>query len=190
MKTSNLYLVMFLSTLMIFSCKSKEEVGLSPKDQGEVLIEQYCSGSEFFSDKKTFRSSGIGESLDQMTAKKKARSNAQSELAKTISSTMKIVGDNYVNSTEFNNKEEVTETFNEMARTIVNQELSGAIKICEKFTKTSEGKFKAYLALELSADKLAMKYNERLSNDEKIKADYNYQKFKDIFEAEMANLNN
>ena len=60
----------------------------------------------------------------------------------------------------------------------------------KKFTKTSEGKFKAYLALELSADKLAMKYNERLSKDEKIKADYNYQKFKDIFEAEMANLNN
>ena len=190
MKTSNLYLVIFLSILMIISCKSKEEVGLSPKEQGEVLIEQYCSGSEYFSDKKTFRSSGIGESIDQMTAKKKARSNAQSELAKTISSTMKIVGDNYVNSTEFNNKEEVTETFNEMARTVVNQELSGAIKICEKFTRTSDGKYKADIALELSAEKLAMKYNERLSKDEKIKAEFNYQKFKEIFEAEMAKLNN
>ena len=69
---------------------------------------------------------------------------------------MKIVGDNYVNSTEFNNVEEVTETFNEMSRTVVNQQLSGAIKICEKFTKTPEGKFKCYMAMELSADKLAM----------------------------------
>ena len=68
----------------------------------------------------------IGESLDQMTAKKKARSNAQSELAKTISSTMKIVGDNYVNSTEFNNKEEVFRdvSMSLMARTVVNQALS------------------------------------------------------------------
>ena len=58
MKTSNLYLVMFLSTLMIFSCKSKEEVGLSPKDQGEVLIEQYCSGSRILSlIRNTFRAS-------------------------------------------------------------------------------------------------------------------------------------
>lgn len=189
MKTSKFYVTIFLSTLLIFSCKTKEEVGISPKEQGEVLIEQYCSGPNYFSDKKTFRSSGIGESIDQMTAKKKARSNAQSELAKTISSTMKIVGDNYVNSTEFNNKEEVTETFNEMARTVVNQELSGAIKICEKFTKTTEGKFKAYLAIELSSEKLASKYKERLSNDEKLKAEFNYERFKEIFEAEMSKMN-
>ena len=79
-----------------------------------------------------------------MTAKKKARSNAQAELAKTISSTMKIVGDNYVNSTEFNNKEEVTETFNETSRTVVDETLNGVVTICEKMTKTSDGKFKCY----------------------------------------------
>lgn len=190
MTKNNFYLVVVLSAFLVVSCKSKKEVGVSPKQQGEVLIEQYCSGSDYFSDKKTFRSSAIGESLDQMAAKKKARSNAQSELAKTINSTMKIVGDNYVNSTEFNNKEEVTETFNEMARTVVNQQLSGAIKICEKFTKTPEGKYKCYMALELSADKLAMKYNEKLSKDERIKAEFNYQKFKDIFESEMSKLEN
>ena len=190
MKLNNTLLIIAASILMIVSCKSKKEVGVSPQDQGEVLIEQYCSGSEYFSDKKTFRANAIGESSDQMTAKKKARSNAQSELAKTINSTMKIVGDNYVNSTEFNNVEEVTETFNEMSRTVVNQQLSGATKICEKFTKTPEGKFKCYMAIELSADKLAMKYNEKLSKDERIKAEYNYQKFKEIFEQEMSRLAN
>ena len=87
-----------------------------------------------------------------MTAKKKARSNAQAELAKTISSTMKIVGDNYVNSTEFNNKEEVTETFNEMSRTVVNETLNGVVTICEKMTKTPDGKYKCYMALELAAE--------------------------------------
>lgn len=176
--------------LVLFSCKSKKEVGVSPKEQGEILIEQYCSGDEYFSDKKTFRANAIGESLDQMTAKKKARSNAQSELAKTISSTMKIVGDNYVNSTEFNNKEEVTETFNEMARTVVNEQLQGAVKVCEKMTKTQEGKYKCYMAIELTASKLAQKYHEQLSKDEKIKADYNYEKFKETFDKEMEKLSN
>ena len=179
-----------LSTLLVVGCKSKEEVGVSPKQQGEVLLEQYCSGKDFFSDKKTFRASAIGESLDQMTSKKKARSNAQSELAKTINSTMQIVGDNYVSSTEFNNKEEVTESFNEMARTIVNEELRGAIKICEKFTKTSEGKYKCYMAIELSADKLVAKYHERLSKDEKVKAQYNYEQFKKTFEEAMEQIAN
>ena len=84
----------------ISSCNSNK--GLSVEEQGEVLIEQYCSGDKYFSDKNTFRGNAIGESLDQMTAKKKARSNTQAEIAKSISSTMKIVGDNYVSSSEFN----------------------------------------------------------------------------------------
>ena len=107
-----------------------------------------------------------------------------------MKSTMQIVGDNYVSSTEFNNKEEVTESFNEMARTIVNEELRGAIKICEKFTQTSEGKYKCYMAIELSADKLVAKYHERLSKDEKVKAQYNYEQFKKTFEDAMEQIAN
>ena len=90
MKLSN-YILLLFALATIYSCKSNQ--GLSVEDQGEVLIEQYCSGDKYFSDKNTFRGNALGESLDQMTAKKKARSNAQAELAKTISSTMKIVGD-------------------------------------------------------------------------------------------------
>lgn len=190
MRILKIMTVFAVSTFLAVGCKSKEEVGVSPKEKGEVLLEQYCSGKDFFSDKKTFRASAIGESLDQMTSKKKARSNAQSELAKTMNSTMQIVGDNYVSSTEFNNKEEVTESFNEMARTIVNEELRGAIKICEKFTQTSEGKYKCYMAIELSADKLVTKYHERLSKDEKVKAQYNYEQFKKTFEDAMEQIAN
>ena len=184
----NSYLLLLLATVTFFSRKSNK--GLSVEDQGDVLIEQYCSEDKYFSDKNTFRGNALGESLDQMTAKKKARSNAQAELAKTISSTMKIVGDNYVSSTEFNNKEEVTETFNEMARTVVDEQLQGVVTIGEKMTKTSEGRDKCDMAIELAAEKLASKYHERLSKDEKLKADYNYEKFKETFEKEMEKLSN
>jgi hypothetical protein len=170
----------------LISCNSNK--GLSVEDQGEVLIEQYCSGDKYFSDKNTFRGNAVGESLDQMTAKKKARSNTQAEIAKTISSTMKIVGDNYVSSSEFNNKEEVTETFNEMSRTIVDEQLKGVVTICEKMTKTAQGKYKCYMAMEIAAEKLASKYHERLSKDEKLRADYNYEKFKETFEKEMERM--
>jgi hypothetical protein len=101
---------------------------------------------------------------------------------------MKIVGDNYVNSTEFNNKEEVTETFQEMARTVVDQELRGAVEICEKLTQRENGTFVSYVALELSGSKIADAYNSGLSQNEKLKADYNYEKFKDTFEKEMEKM--
>lgn len=175
-------IAMFASTcILMSSCTATKKV----KSNGETLISMHCSDDEHLSDKEHIRSTGIGESMDQMTAKKKARSNAQSELAKTISSTMKIVGDNYVNSTEVNNKEELTETFQELSRTVVDQELQGAVKICEKFTKTDEGNYKCYMALELSGSDLLKKYNEALSSDDKLKADYNYEQFKEVFEQEM-----
>jgi hypothetical protein len=172
------------------SCKKKKGATETPKPEGEVLINEYCSSGEFFSDKKTFRATATGESMDRETAKKKARSNANGELAKTIKTTMKIVGDNYVNSTEFNNREEVTETFNEMARTVIDQELVGAIKICDKLTRKPDGNYVSYIAIELSGEDLVSKYNENLSKDERIRAEYNYEKFKDTFEAEMEKLEN
>lgn len=126
--------------------------------------------------------------MSRETAKKIARSNAEDRLARTISATVKAVTDNYVNSTKFNNREEVTETFNNLARTIVDQELRGAKLICEKLTQKEDGNYVSYLALELSGEEIAQAYNENLSKDERIKAEYNYEKFKETFEEEMRKL--
>jgi hypothetical protein len=44
------------------------------------------------------------------------------------------------------------------------------------------------MAMEIAAEKLASKYHERLSKDEKLRADYNYEKFKETFEKEMERM--
>ena len=43
----------------------------------------------------------------------------------------------------------------------------------------------SYLSIELSGEGIAQAYNERLSKDERIMAEYNYENFKETFEAEM-----
>lgn len=176
--------------LALPSCKKDKKAEDGPKPAGEVIINEYCAGDAYKSSKEAFRSTATGESMDRETAKKKARSNAMSEMAKTISATMKIVGDNYANSTEVNNKEEVTETFNEMARTVVDQELRGCIEICEKLTQRPDGIYVSYVALELSGNTIADAYQNGLSKNDKIKADYNYEKFKETFEKEMEKMGN
>ena len=71
-----------------------------------------CSGSKKYqSSKKVFRASGLGESSDEATAKKKALSNARAELASLINVTMKNVEDNFVNSIESDNVETIREKF-------------------------------------------------------------------------------
>jgi hypothetical protein len=42
----------------------------------------------------------------------------------------------------------------------------------------------------LSGAELVDAYNEVLSKDESLKVDYNYEKFKETFDKEMANMRN
>jgi len=178
-----------LSLAFVSSCGSKKEKkaynpGPTPDDEVEVTLP--CTGPEYFSTDKVFRGTGTGESLDQMTARKKALSNARAALATDISSVMQVVGDNYIKSTEVNNKEEVLERFEQNSRTIVNQKLRGVRQICEKATKVkATGKYKYYVSIELSGSDLVDAYNETLSKDESLKVDYNYEKFKSEFNKEM-----
>ena len=128
--------------------------------------------------------------MDQVTAKKKALMNAKHELASAIESTIKSVTDNYVNSREFNNSEELEERFESLSREVVNQKLTGVRIICEKHTITPENKYKTYIAIELTGEEIIEAMNSRLSKDEKLKIDYDYEKFKKTFGDEMDKMNN
>ena len=192
MKTSNktksiLMLATLLMAILLSSCKSKEKAA-SSKDQGETLIEVYCSGPEYFSNAEYFRANQVGESVDQATAKKKAMSNARADLASAVQTTVKGVIDNYVNSRELNNQEETAEKFESLTREVINQKLTGVKTICEKTTKTAEGKYKTYVAIELAGDELMNAMNERLSKNDKLKIDYDYEQFKKTFDSEMEKL--
>ncbi len=181
MKKLNYFsLLVLVAAALIVGCKGKEK---TPTGEKEVIVP--CSGPDYFTTAKFFRSNSIGESQDQVTSKKKALTNARNELAQAINTTVKTVTDNYVNSREFNNREEVEERFESLNREVVDQTLSGIRTLCEKLMKTEQGTFKTYVAIELSADELVSKYNERLSTDERLKIDYDYEKFKETFEKEM-----
>ncbi|MEY3405565.1 MAG: hypothetical protein ACO263_11230 [Cyclobacteriaceae bacterium] len=166
--------------LTLNSCKPKEQL---PASEKEVLVP--CSGKDYFTDTKFFRANSSGESQDQVTSKKKALTNARNELAQAINTTVKTVTDAYVNSREMNNKEQVEERFESLNREIVEQTLSGTRVICEKLVQTKAGTYKTYIAIELSANELVSKYQERLSKDERLKIDYDYEKFREVFENEM-----
>lgn len=184
---SILMLTAMVSLIIMSGCKSKEKA-VSPQDTGETLIDVYCSGTEYFANAEYFRANQVGESLDQATAKKKAMSNARADLASSVETTIKGVIDNYVNSRELNNTEEVEERFESLTREVINQKLTGVKTICEKTTKTDEGKYKTYIAIELAGDELMNAMNERLSKDAKLKIDYDYEQFKKTFEDEMKKM--
>ena len=176
-------------SLGLSSCGSKKKATNVAAEE-EQLVTFYCDGPEYRTDKKAFRSNAIGESQDQMVARKKAMSNAKSALAGQIQTVIKGTTDNYVNSREFNNVEEVEERFETLTREVVNQQLNDVRTICQKHTRTKNGKYKTYLAIEMSTDALEEALKNSLSKDKRLKVDYDYEKYKETFEKEMDKLDN
>ncbi len=169
------------------SCKSSKEVA---DIKGETEIVLHCSGPEYRSDKSNFRANATGESTDMEIARKKASSNCKAALASQIQTVIKGTTDNYVNSREFNNVEEVEERFESLNREVINQQLNNVRTICEKITQTKSGTYKCYMAIEMNVDALEEALNNRLSRDQRLKVDYDYEKYKETFDKEMEKLEN
>jgi predicted transposase YbfD/YdcC len=180
----------FIMSVGLSGCGSKKKATNVAKEE-EELITYYCSGPDYRTDKKNFRANAIGESSDQMVARKKAMSNAKAALAGQIETVIKGTTDNYVNSREFNNTEEVEERFESLNREVINQQLNNVKTICQKHTRNKKsGKYKTYLAIEMNVDALEEAMKQKLSRDKQLKIDYDYEKYKETFEKEMEKLEN
>ena len=176
--------VAVIAAALIGGCKpSSKSKDKAPSGETEIVVP--CSGSDYFTNNKVFRANSIGESMDQVTSKKKALTNARNELAQAIQTTVKTVTDNYTNSTSVDKREQLEQKFESLNREVVDQTLQGIRTICEKLVQTKDGNYKTYIAIELSADDLVKQYNSRITADEKLKVDYDYEKFKDTFNKEM-----
>lgn len=178
----NVFLLIGIVSFSMTSCKTK---AVASQNSGEVEIVTHCAGPEFQSNNKAFRYSAIGESMDQMTAKRKAMSEARAGLAAAINTKVKSVTDNYVKSGNYNNKEELMKNYEGLTREVVDQTLAGTTVICEKTTMTKSNTYKYYVCIELGGNEVLESLNNKMSNSEMLKVDYNYEKFKKTFEAEM-----
>ncbi|MFZ4707932.1 MAG: hypothetical protein ACOYMF_18165 [Bacteroidales bacterium] len=178
-----------LAAVAIFGfsqCGSSKKA--TPNVAGEQLIETYCSGPEFQSNKDFFRANAISESMDQQVSRQKALTQARTLLAQQLQVTLKNVTDAYVNSTSHNTVEDLGQRYEGLTREVTNQKLSGTRTICEKTTRTQAGNYKTYVALELSGEEVMGAMKAKISADEKLRIDYDYEKFKKTFEDEMGKM--
>ena len=176
--------------IVLYSCGSSKPVVKAPAPPDEVEVVMYCNGPEFLSDKTALRFSAIGTSMDQMTSKKKALSEARAGLAAQMETKIKSVIDNYIKSGEHNNKEDLGKRYEGLSREVVSQTLTGTRTVCEKMTKTKDGNYKTYTCIELGGPEILGSLNNKLSKDEMLKVDYDYEKFKKTFEDEMSKTGN
>jgi hypothetical protein len=173
----NAYILTFLVFVsLIVSCKSSK----LPKGEQEVVNPCPTTNSKDY-----FRANAVGESMDQNASYDLAYTACTERLASSMNQKIEIMRDNYLADSKVGNGEDFKQKFQNLSRTIVTQSLIGVSVTCNKTVKTQEGKYKTYLAVELSATDLLNKYHQAISKDEQLKLDYDYEKFKKEFEKEM-----
>ncbi len=180
-------MIAFLLMPSMQSCKSSQKAS---SNNGENPISTYCSGLEYQSDGEYFRANNSAESTSQSMAKKKAMSNARLDLAASIQTKVKSITDNYVQSVAAGGEIEDVERFESLGREVVVQELNGIRTICEQFTKLDNGRYKCYVAIELAGNEILNGMKNRIGEDEKLKIDFQYEKYKEEFEKEMDDYEN
>ncbi len=175
-------LVLLSGVLLFTQCRTKEE---TTAPEGETRVEVLCSGPEYRSNDEFFRSNGVAESPNQANSRRMALSNARADLAGQIEVTIKAVIDNYVQDIAVDNRQEYAQRYEGLSREVINQKLQGTRVICEELTRTADGNYKTYLAIELVGTEILGAMNDRISRDDRLRLDYDYERFKDTFNEEM-----
>lgn len=181
-----IYQLLFLITLsvLVYSCGSSKSTGVS----GDVELNLPCQGLEYNTNKDFFRANMPALSTDMGTAKSKALIAARAEVATSVNALVERVTDNYNSSYQSGEQEEAKIRTTDMIRSVVKENLRDSRIICEKIMKTKDGKYRCYVAVEVSKNDILNEINSQLRNDEKLRMDFEYEKFKKIFEEEMNKL--
>lgn len=155
-----------------------------------AYLENPCS--DCVSTPEAIRAVAIRESMDQQMAKKMARSSALEEMASKINVTVKAVIDDYYNSRSVNMNEETKRRFEGLSRQVIDQSVKGYRTVCEKFTVSTKPNgaevYKCYYGIELGKDDVAKSLYKGLSSDDKLRLDYDYEKFKEEFNKQLNNM--
>ncbi|MGZ3921672.1 MAG: hypothetical protein ACXVNM_07930 [Bacteroidia bacterium] len=186
MKTSKLLLIPAIAVLTLAGCKAKKKT--VQQTTGAVEITLPFSSKEYRSDEDFYRAKNVGKSPDLATSKKIAMQNANNELADAIQTMIKKVTDQYTNQRTVGKDQEFENKFEEMARQVTNQTMSNVRVKDEKTFLESNGSYTYWVALEVGKKEVFANLDSKISNDAKLKLDYDKQKFQQIFDSEMKKL--
>ncbi|GHV61500.1 hypothetical protein FACS1894195_2100 [Bacteroidia bacterium] len=148
------------------------------------MPEMPCYGEKFLSTETAIRATSMGESMDQQTAKRMARTAALEELAAKIEVTVKTLTIDYTMSQKKNLTESLEQRFENRTETAVNQKLSGTKTVCEKYRQKGDT-FQCLMALEINTADVVKGVYDNLKQDATLPVD-NFNNFKEEFNKVMA----
>ncbi|MFM8431261.1 MAG: hypothetical protein ACKOA1_00535 [Bacteroidota bacterium] len=187
MKNKYMWLPLFAVMIMVAfsSCKSSKKID---KVTGAQEISLPLSGKEYQTNDEFFRARQSGKSPDLAFAKKIALQNANAEMASMVKKTVQKVMDQYSNQRTVGTSQEFENKTEELAREVVNQSLSGTRIIGEKVFQEQDKAYTYWVVVEMPAKNIEEAASNKISNEAKLKLDYDEKLFREQFQKALKDL--
>lgn len=153
-------------------------------------IEIPCSTAKMSKKQGIMRASQSAIHSHESESREIALLNAKRRLASNLESRIKSVVDKYGQTREISGVSEFNQKIEGLTREVVNKRLSWVEIICEKVMLTKDDKYKTYVAVEMNIENVLADLDSQISNDKKLRQDYDKKKFEEIFNKEMSALSN
>lgn len=174
------------ASMVMTSCGSSKK---ATAEKGYEEVKTYCSGTEYRTSDGVMRANASGSSNDMEISRDKAMTNARNRLSQQMEVFVSNLTDYYKKETDFMENSSMEKRFEELIREVSNNKLQGTYPVCEKTTRNPKtGHYISYVAVELGGEEFMEQSANRLSADEELKVDYDYEKFKSSYEKAMEQL--
>ncbi len=175
---------LFITHSISISCFGLKKEILAQRDETLVLP---CHGVEFSSDRHYFRATGTATNPNLRTAQRMARLDANANLASSISVTVQSVTERYITEVRVGDDIESNERFEDIIRSIAEQELSNVEIICSE-TDFDNGRYTVYIAVEKPRGDIVNNIEKDIDKEEGSELLFEKKKFEEIFNEEMEKL--
>ena len=189
MKKNNIAIIasMVLASITLVSCSSS--IALTKVDDSREVKLPF-SEKEYKTNAEFLRARANGESRDLQGGEMIARHNAEAVLANTIGTAIKGVTEQYFQNTSDNNSNDFSKKFESTTRSITNEAVSNIKIVDTKTLRKANGVYDTWMVIEVSKKSLLAGTLKAMSNQNAFKLESDQAKFRQIFEQEMAKLDN
>ena len=118
-----------------------------------------------------------------------AANTARKELAAMIEATIKRVVDDYTSEYIDGENSEFKQRVQDISRTVIQQKVNGTPPTCEgTMPGSTPGNTICFACVELTGKSVLDDIASKINDDEKLRTDFEYEKFKKVLEDEMSKL--
>ncbi len=150
-----------LALLVIFSTGCSSNLGTQVKEP--------FSGKSYMSNARYFRATGKGVSTRDQVANTKAEMEAHKALAQQVSTSIKVVADNYIQDVQGEHVNQAIERFENLTREITNTTIGDLRKVGTKKFIQEDNSYAVYVAYEIKKSAMFRFLKKKAKSDSKIK---------------------